>query len=74
MTAINGKTKLKPEKIKAVDTTGAGDTFNGAFAVFLAEGNDIETACKYAVTASSLSVTKKYVLDSIPKREVIIIK
>ena len=69
---INGKTKIKPPKVKAVDTTGAGDTFNGALAVFLAEGNDIETACKYAVTASSLSVTKKYVLDSIPTREEVI--
>ncbi len=66
---INGKTKLKPKKVKAVDTTGAGDTFNGALAVFVAEGDDIETACKKAITASSLSVTKKYVLDSIPKRE-----
>lgn len=66
---INGKTKIKPKKVKAVDTTGAGDTFNGALAVFIAEGYDIETACKYAVTASSLSVTKKYVLDSIPNRE-----
>jgi len=66
---INGKTKVKPKKVKAVDTTGAGDTFNGALAVFLAEGDSLETACKKAVMASSLSVTKKYVLDSIPNRK-----
>lgn len=65
---INGKTKIKPLKVKAVDTTGAGDTFNGALAVFIAEGDDIETACKKAVKASGLSVTKKYVLDAIPTR------
>lgn len=65
---INGKTKIKPPKVKAVDTTGAGDTFNGALAVFLAEGDTLETACKKAVRASSLKVTKKYVLDSIPER------
>lgn len=65
---INGKTRILPPKVNAVDTTGAGDTFNGALAVFLAEGYDIKTACKYAVKASSMSVTKKYVLDSIPKR------
>ncbi len=68
---INGVTSIFSPKVNAVDSTGAGDTFNGALAVFLAEGYDIETACKYAVTASSLSVTKKYVLDSIPKREVL---
>ena len=66
---INGKTKIKPQKVKAVDTTGAGDTFNGALAVFLAEGDTLETACKKAVKTSSLSVTKKYVLDSIPNRD-----
>lgn len=55
--------------VKAVDTTGAGDTFNGVLAVCLAEGKDLQTACRYAVTASGLSVTKHYVLNSIPTRE-----
>lgn len=63
---INGKTKIKALSVKAVDTTGAGDTFNGVLAVCIANGMPIEKACEYAVCASSLSVTKNYVLDSIP--------
>lgn len=54
--------------VKAVDTTGAGDTFNGVLAVCIAEGKDLPTACRYAVTASGLSVTKPYVLNAIPYR------
>jgi len=52
----------------AVDTTGAGDTFNGVLAVCLAEGMDLITACKYAVTASGISVSRKNVLNAIPYR------
>jgi len=43
-------------KVSAVDTTGAGDTFNAALAVFLHEG--IETAVRKACGAAALSVTK----------------
>ena len=63
---INGKTKIKAPSVKAVDTTGAGDTFNGVLAVCTANGMPLEKACEYAVCAASLSVTKNYVLDSIP--------
>lgn len=66
---INGETFIKAIEVKAVDTTGAGDTFNGVLAVCIAEGMPLETACRYAVCASGLSVTKKYVLNSIPPRE-----
>lgn len=63
---INGQTKIKALSVKAVDTTGAGDTFNGVLAVCTANGMPIKKACEYAVCASGLSVTKNYVLDSIP--------
>ena len=66
---INGKTHIEALRVNAVDTTGAGDVFNGVLAVLTAEGMSIETACKYAVCASGLSVTKPYVLNSIPTRE-----
>ncbi len=66
---INGKTAVKALKVNAVDTTGAGDTFNGVLAVCLAEKKDLETACKYAVTASGISVIKKGVLNAIPTIE-----
>lgn len=67
--SINDETCIKAIEVDPVDTTGAGDTFNGVFAVLIAEGKDLETACEYAVCASGLSVTKKGVLNSIPTRE-----
>ena len=43
--------------VDAVDTTGAGDTFSGAFAATLARGVDVPEAVAVAVTAAALSVT-----------------
>lgn len=57
---------VKVEKV--VDTTGAGDTFNGVLAVNIAEGQDIISACEKANLASAIKVTRKYILDSIPTR------
>ena len=51
---------------EVVDTTGAGDTFNGVLAAELAVGADLETACTIANAAAGRSVTKRYVLPSIP--------
>lgn len=45
-------------KAKVVDTTGAGDTLNGAFAVALAEGRSIGDALAFANTAAGLSTEK----------------
>lgn len=66
---INEDTFIPAIEVRAVDTTGAGDTFNGVLAVCLAEGLDMTEACKYAVTASGISVGRKYVLNAIPYRE-----
>ena len=66
---INGETIIPAIKVTPVDTTGAGDTFNGVLAVCIAENKSLEEACRYAVTASGLSVTKKYVIGSIPTKE-----
>ena len=41
-----------------VDTTGAGDTLNGAFTVALMEGKDIADALAFANTAAGLSTEK----------------
>jgi len=43
---------------KAVDTTGAGDTFNGALAYALVEGQSLDQALYFANIAASLSVEK----------------
>ena len=52
---------------EVVDTTGAGDTFNGVLAAELAGGADLERACAAANAAAGRSVTKRYVLPSIPR-------
>lgn len=53
---------------KAVDTTGAGDTFNGVLAARLAEGEPLEGACRAANAAAGIEVTRRYVLPAIPTR------
>ena len=57
---------------EAVDTTGAGDTFNGVLAVRLAEGASLRDACIAANEAAAASVAKRYVLPSIPRRKEIV--
>jgi ribokinase len=44
--------------VDVVDTTGAGDTFNGVFAVALSQGLPLKQAIRYGCVAASLSVTK----------------
>ena len=55
-------------KVEAVDTTGAGDTFNAAFAVALAEGKSIQDSVRFANRAASLSVTKFGAQGGMPTR------
>jgi ribokinase len=50
------------------DTTGAGDAFNGAFAVALAEGASLEAAARYGVRAGSHAVTIPEAVPSLPHR------
>ena len=53
---------------KAVDSTGAGDTFNAVLAVRLAEGDELREACIAANEAAAQSVAVKYVMPSLPRR------
>ncbi|MGZ9586107.1 ribokinase [Paenibacillus marinisediminis] len=55
-------------KVEVVDTTGAGDTFNGALAVALAEGRSLPEAVEWAVAAGALSVTKFGAQGGMPLR------
>lgn len=56
-------------KVNAIDTTGAGDTFNGALAVALAEGQSWREAITFGNKAASLSVGKMGAQASIPGRD-----
>ena len=59
-------------KVKAVETTGAGDAFNGGFATAIAEGLPIETALKFATCTSAISVTRLGSSPSMPYRHEIL--
>jgi len=59
---------ISSPKVKAVDTTAAGDVFNGALAVALSEGRDLETAVVFACKAASIAVTRMGAQASAPKR------
>lgn len=59
-------------RVKAVDTTAAGDVFNGALSVALSENMELEKAVKFANAAAALSVTKLGAQPSAPLRKDII--
>ena len=56
-------------EVPVVDTTGAGDAFNGALAVALAEGLDIAEAVKFANATAALKVTKLGAQEGLPSRD-----
>lgn len=60
---------IPADPVKAVDTTAAGDTFNGALCVALSEGRELQDACRFAAKASAISVTRMGAQPSIPYRE-----
>ena len=62
--------KLYPcKKVKAIDCVAAGDTFNGAFVVALAEGKRCKDAIAFAQKASAISVTRSGAQSSVPFRK-----
>jgi len=62
---------LPAYSVTAVDTTAAGDAFNGALAVALAEGKPLLDAVKLGMAAGALSVTKRGAQPSLPTREAV---
>ena len=62
------KTLVPSLKVKAVDTTAAGDTFCGALCVALSEGCSLVDAAGFATKASALTVQKMGAQDSSPFR------
>jgi len=64
-------THLPGFKVQAVDTTAAGDVFNGALAVALAEGRPLREAVRFAQAAAAISVTRLGAQPSAPtQREI----
>jgi len=59
---------LPAPKVIAVDTTGAGDVFNGALAVGLSEALGVQAACVFANRAAALSVTRRGAQTGVPSR------
>jgi ribokinase len=68
--ASSTETQLVPAfKVKQVDTTAAGDTFNGALAAALAEGKALMEAVRFANAAGALSVTRLGAQPAVPVRQ-----
>lgn len=60
--------RLPAFAVHAVDTTAAGDTFIGAYAAAIVEGQSVEAALRFASAAAALSVTRDGAQSSIPTR------
>jgi 2-dehydro-3-deoxygluconokinase len=63
--------RIAPHRVESVDATGAGDTFDGAFLTRLIEGDDPETAARYANVAAALSTTGYGAVTPIPRKDVV---
>lgn len=60
---------IKPYKVKAVDTTAAGDAYAGGLAAAMAEGKTLKESMQFAAAVAALSVTKAGAQPSLPRRE-----
>lgn len=67
---LDGKDRefVQARKVKAVDTTGAGDTYCGALCVAVSEGRSLKEAAEFASAVSALSVTKMGAQTAMPSR------
>jgi len=61
-------------KVKAIDSTGAGDTFNGALALAVSEGQDMLSAVHFASQVASIATTRMGAQSSIPNRNDLILE
>jgi ribokinase len=62
---------LSAHEITAVDTTAAGDAFNGALGVALAEGKTLLKSVRYGMAAGALAATRRGAQPSLPTREAV---
>ena len=64
-----GEEHFSGHVVKAVDTTGAGDAFNGSLAYGLASGKSIGDSIDFATKVAALAVTKVGVVPALPRME-----
>jgi ribokinase len=67
----DGVTAVPSVDVDVVDTTGAGDSFNAAFAVARGEGEPVVEAARFACAAGALAVTASEVIPGLPSREAV---
>ncbi len=72
MAAPGIREQLPAFLVQPEDTTGAGDVFNGALAVALAEQQPLRDAARFAAAAAALSVTRRGAQPSAPRRDEIV--
>lgn len=63
-----GGRMVEPAKVKAVDTTAAGDAFTASLACGMAEGRGLTEAARFAARVAAISVTKMGAQSSLPSR------
>ncbi|EFH10792.1 sugar kinase [Teichococcus cervicalis] len=66
-----GRTTLPGHSVKAVDATGAGDTFAGNFLARLSQGDSLEDAARYANAAAALATTGYGAVAPMPRPEAV---
>lgn len=66
-----GRREFASHKVKVIDTTAAGDSFVGAYAVCIAEGGDPATAVERGVAAGAVCVTALGAQASMPRRKAV---
>ncbi|MFE7328077.1 sugar kinase [Streptomyces sp. NPDC057565] len=64
-------TRIAPHPVRQVDPTGAGDTFDGAFAARLLDGTSVPEAARYAAVAAALTTTGPGAVTPIPHRDAV---
>ena len=65
----NGARTYPCIKVKAIDTTAAGDTLCGGLCAYLSEGKTLEEACAFGSKAASIACTRVGAQQSVPTRE-----
>ena len=65
------RTPIAPQRVQALDATGAGDCFAGNLLARLCRGDDLATAARYANAAAALSVQGRGAVDPLPTPEAV---